>query len=467
MQEPLNLSHAFSRRTFLAGSPAAAAAAGLAPAAGARKPNFIIFLCDDLGSHDLGCQGATDTKTPNIDALAKSGARFTDWYSNAPVCAPSRGALMTGRYPQRNGVVNNGIALKPSEKTIAEVLKPAGYATAALGKWHLGGTPDTVPNAHGFDYYFGFHDGCTDYYSHRFYWGEPRRVNFHDLWRNREEVFEDGQYLTELLAKEARGFIDSHRNEPFFLYVPFNAVHYPMHAPRKYVERFPDLGQERQMYAAMLSAADDAVGAIMGDVKRHGLLDHTLVFFTADNGATTEARAGLNQKTATAGSNGRLRGYKFSLFDGGMRMPAIMSWPGVIPGGQTIHDIGMHMDILPTFAAAAGASPPGDRTIDGKDVLAMAKGEAKSPHKAIFWSSGGQLAARRDYWKLVIDGKTFDGTPQGREALKGEDSRFLSNLDDDIGEKRNRRGENEGLVRDLETETRDWLSRCERDEKLR
>ncbi|MGH8336634.1 MAG: sulfatase-like hydrolase/transferase, partial [Gammaproteobacteria bacterium] len=206
-----------SRRGFLAATSATALAA-----AAPRKPNFIIFLFDDLGSHDLGYRGATDTRTPNIDALAASGAQFTDWYSNAPVCAPSRGELLTGRYTLRNGVVNNGNPLRPGEKTIASVLKPGGYATGILGKWHLGGTPETVPNAHGFDYYLGFHDGCTDYYSHRFYWGEPKRVNFHDLWRNREEAFEDGQYLTELIAREAKGFIDAHRNEPFFLYVPFN-----------------------------------------------------------------------------------------------------------------------------------------------------------------------------------------------------------------------------------------------------
>ncbi|MEO7144325.1 MAG: sulfatase-like hydrolase/transferase [Bryobacteraceae bacterium] len=449
-----------SRRGFLAATSATALAAAVP-----RKPNFIIFLFDDLGSHDIGYRGATDTRTPNIDALAASGAQFTDWYSNAPVCAPSRGALLTGRYTLRNGVVNNGNPLRPGEKTIASVLKPGGYATGILGKWHLGGTPDTVPNAHGFDYYLGFHDGCTDYYSHRFYWGEPKRVNFHDLWRNREEAFEDGQYLTELIAREAKGFIDAHHNEPFFLYVPFNAVHYPMHAPAKYVERFPKLAKERQMYAAMLSAADDAVGGIMGALKHHGLLNDTCVFFTADNGATTEKRGGLNQQPAAAGDNGRYRGFKFSLFDGGIHMPAVMSWPGVIPRGQTIHEVGMHMDILPTFAKAAGIELPGDRVIDGRDVLQMAQGRAKSPHDAVFWSSGGQLAARQGYWKLVIDGKTFDRTPQARVALTGEDALFLSNLDDDIGETRNQRGGHAAMVNDLERRTRAWAKECEEDRK--
>lgn len=444
-----------SRRTFLAASTAAALSG-----APARKPNFIIFLCDDLGSHDLGFRGCRDTKTPNIDALATSGTQFTDWYSNAPVCAPSRGALMTGRYPIRNGLVQNGLPLPPSEDTIGSVLKGAGYATGVLGKWHMGSTPETVPNAHGFDYYFGFHEGCTDYYSHRFYWGEPRRVNFHDLWRNREEVFEDGGYLTDLIAQEAKSFINQHKNEPFFLYVPFNAVHYPMHAPNKYVERFPNLGKERQMYAAMLSAADDAIGEIMATVKQLGLLENTMVFFTADNGATTEARAGLNQQPADGGDNGQFRGFKFSLFEGGMHMPAVLSWPGVIPQGQTIHEIGMHMDILPTFAKAAGAVLPSDRTIDGHDILAMAKGEAKSPHDTIFWASSGQLAARRGYWKLVINGKTYDRTPEGRKPLTGDDALFLSNLDDDIGETRNRRHDQPKLVEDLEQATYAWSRQC-------
>src|SRR6266542_3634993 len=207
-----------SRREFV-GSSALAAAAQTPP----KKPNFIVFLTDDHGYHDLGCQGAADVKTPNIDALAASGARFTNWYSQAPVCAPSRAALMTGRYPIRAGVPNNGQPLAPSEKTIASLLKPQGYATGLFGKWHLGypDTPASVPNAHGFDRFVGFHSGCIDYYSHRYYWGEPRTVNYHDLWRDRTEIFEDGQYFTELIAREAKNFILENRSRPFFLYMPF------------------------------------------------------------------------------------------------------------------------------------------------------------------------------------------------------------------------------------------------------
>jgi arylsulfatase A-like enzyme len=436
-----------TRRGFL--STTAAGALAAAPAR-SRKPNFIVFLLDDLGYGDLGCQGATDVKTPNIDALAASGARFTDWYACAPVCAPSRASLLTGRYPQRCGVPGNGQFLRPSEQTIAQVLKPQGYATAAVGKWHLGGTTETDPNSHGFDYYFGFHDGCVDYYSHRFYWGEPKRVNFHDLWRNREEVFEDGEYLTQLITREAKQWLTAHRSEPFFLYVPYNAVHYPMHAPRKYTDRFQHLEPERRTYAAMLSAADDGIGEIMSLVKQQGLLEDTLVIFAGDNGATREPRAGLNQQPAKGGTTGPLRGCKFSVFEGGIRVPMIMSRPGTIPKGQVIREVGMHADLLPTFATAAGASLPSDRTIDGRDILPMATSQARSPHQALYWDSTGQLAVRRGQWKLVLN-----GTIMG-ETVAGDDTVFLSNLDADIGERRNMRHEHADMAAQLQRQIEMW-----------
>jgi len=444
-----------SRRDFLATGPAAALAAP-------RRTNFIVFLTDDHGCHDLGCQGAADVKTPHLDALAASGARFTNWYANAPMCAPSRAALMTGRYPIRAGVPVNGPSLPASELTIASLLKPHGYSTGITGKWHLGPTPESVPNSRGFDYFFGFHSGCIDFYSHRYYWGEPRRVNYHDLWRNRTEIFEDGQYFTELITREARKFISDNRSRPFFLYVPFNGVHYPMHAPRKYVERFPNLEPERQMYAAMLAAVDDGVGEIMGLLKKLGLLENTLVFFGADNGATREPRAGLNGQPAKGGSNHPYRGNKFSLFDGGMHVPAILSWPGTIPANQVIREIGTHVDLLPTICRAAGVPAPSDRTIDGRDVLPLATARAKSPHEALFWSSGGQLAVRRGKWKLVKDGFEADGTPEGQKKLGGDDALFLSDLEQDPGETRNRRHDEPALVDELLTLAQRWLEEVKR-----
>ncbi len=450
-----------SRRAFVSGTPVAAAAAALGQTRGARKPNFVLFLADDLGVHDLGCLGAADLKTPNIDALATSGVRFTNWYAAAPVCAPSRASLLTGRYPQRCGVPDNGQALRSSERTIASALKPAGYATGIFGKWHLGSSIATVPNAHGFDRFVGFHSGCIDYYSHRYYWGEranPPVVNYHDLWRDRTEVFEDGEYSTGIFAREAAQFVHENRANPFFLYVPFNGVHYPMHAPKKYVERFPDLDPERRMYAAMLAAVDDGVGQVMRALREARLMESTLVFFTGDNGATRETRAGLNGQAARAGDNRPFRGNKFSAFDGGMHVPMAMSWPGVIRGGQTVAQIGSHLDLLPTMLAAAGAPLPDDRTLDGFDALPLAASGAASRHEAIFWSSGGQLAVRRGNWKLVRNGKTFDGTPEGAQALSGDDAVFLSNVEEDPGESRNLRHANPSLADELLTAAEKWLA---------
>ena len=197
------------------------------------------------------------------------------------------------------------------------------------------------------------------------------------------------------------------------------------------MERFPNLPPERRTYAAMIAAMDDAVGQVMRTLRELRLDDNTLVIFTADNGATREARAGLDGKPATAGNNAPFRGNKFSAFDGGMHVPMIMNWPGVIPKGKVIREIGSHLDLLPTICKAAGAALPADRTLDGSDALPMAASGAKSPHDAIFWSCGGQLAVRRGKWKLVKDGKTFDGTPDGDKPLAGDDALFLSNLEED------------------------------------
>lgn len=453
-----------SRRSLLAGAVASTGALSLLPAAepnSNQKLNVIVILFDDLGVHDLGYLGASDLKTPNIDKLARGGTVCANWYSDAPVCAPARSALMTGRYPIRAGVGQNGHPLRPSEKTIAAVLKNHGYATALTGKWHLGSTPDTVPNAHGFDYFYGFHEGCTDYYSHRFYWGDPRRVNFHDLWRNRDEIFENGQYLTERIADEAVQFIESREGQPLFMYTAFNAVHYPMHAPQKYVARFPDLPKERQMYAAMLAAADDGVGRIVSALERTGQRDNTIMFLLGDNGATTERRAGLNQQPATAGKNTPFRGYKFSTFDGGMHVPAVVNWPGHIPAGKKISEIVMTADILPTVCRLTGAQLPQDRTIDGRDIWPVLTESAKSPHDFVAWAEGPQLAIRRGKWKLVLNGVTHDGTPNGDKPLQGDDAVFLSNLEDDPGETRNLRHEHPELTDQLQTTLQQWRQNVE------
>jgi arylsulfatase A-like enzyme len=441
-----------SRREFIA----AGAAPALLTAAVSRRPNFILIVADDLGCHDLGCLGAADLKTPHIDALAASGARFVNWYSNAPVCAPARSSILTGRYPIHAGVPGNGRELTQAQKTIATLLKPQGYATAAIGKWHLGDTPQSDPNAHGFDYYYGFHSGCVDFYSHRFYWGKDV-VNYHDLWRNRTEVFDDGQYLTERIAAEAKQFIAQHKANPFFMYVAFNAPHYPMHAPREYIERFATLPPERRTYAAMIAAVDDAVGQVVRTLREQHRLEDTLIFVTADNGASREPRAGLDQKPATAGNNAPFRGNKFSAFDGGMHVPMIQHWPGVIPKAKVVSQVGSHLDILPTICKAAGVALPADRTYDGADSLPLSVLGAPSPHQALFWSQYGQTAVRRGSWKLVKNGRDYEGTPAGNQPLTGEDAVFLSNLDEDPEESRNLRRRYPQVVDELDTLLARWL----------
>jgi arylsulfatase A-like enzyme len=443
-----------TRRTF-----AATGLASLAPAqrSSDRKPNSIVILLDDLGCTDLGCYGAKDLRTPNIDALAESGVRFTNWYSNASVCAPARASLMTGRYPAHAGVPTNGGKLSLDQPILPALLRTAGYKTGLVGKWHLGMSNDAAPNDRGFDEFYGFHPGCVDFYSHRFYWGEPRVANYHDLFRNKTEIWEDGQYLTERIGQEAVSFIERHKDGPFFLYAAFNAPHYPMHAPGKYMERFRDLPLERRIYAAMVSAVDDAIGLITAALNRLGIADNTCIVFAGDNGATTERRASLDGLApATAGSNGPYRGFKFSLFDGGMHVPGIMTWPGVLPSGEVRDQVVMTMDLLPTLCRAAGVSIPAGKEPDGTDIMPVAESGAPSPHRPIFWTQGPQLAVRRGQWKLVINGRTYDGTEDGNKHLTGEDAMFLSDLTQDPGEGTNLRRKHPEMVDELATLAHKW-----------
>jgi arylsulfatase A-like enzyme len=436
-----------TRRDFIA---AGLAAPLLKSAPAADRPNVLVVVLDDLGCHDLGYLGAADLKTPNIDALAGRGLKFRNWYSNAPVCAPARSAILTGRFPASAGVPDNGPALAHDIPTIASVLKGSGYQTGCFGKWHLGSTDQTAPTGHRFDSFYGFHSGCVDYYSHRYYWGD----NYHDLWRNRTEIFEDGRYLTERIAEEASGFIARNRNRPFLGYVAFNAPHYPMHAPAQYKARFPGLAPERQTYAAMIAAVDDGIGQIRRALEAAGVAENTLMFFIGDNGATTEKRAGLNGDFATAGDNGVFKGYKFSLFDGGMHVPGFVSWPAGIPKGGWTDELAMSMDILPTVCRATGAPLP--LRIDGSDLLDTLAAGAPSPHKSLYWSQGGQLATRRGPWKLVVNGRLYDRRADGNKPLAGEDAVWLSNLDDDPGETRNLRRAHANLVDELLTDLHRW-----------
>lgn len=421
------------------------------------RPNIVVVYCDDLGYGDLGCYGSDAIRTPHLDALADDGVRFTDWYSNSPVCSPSRAALLTGLYPAKAGVSHilggrRGTGgLKPEAKTLAERLKEAGYRTALYGKWHLGSSDDARPNARGFDDYFGFHAGCVDYYSHIFYWGMPHVNPVHDLWSNREEVWRDGEYMTHLITDKSVAFIERGREEPFFLYAAYNAPHYPMHAPDKYMERYSHLPRDRQLMAAMISAVDDGVGEIVAALKRAGVYDNTLIFFSSDNGPSSEARNFLDgtEDVYYGGSAGIFRGHKASLFEGGIREPAILVYRAAITGGQTITEAGMMADIVPTVLEFAGLEAPAPGELDGASVAAMVTEGARTPHRQLFWEYGSQLAVREGNWKLVLGGKLdFDRTQP--------DAVHLSDLSTDPGERINVKERFPDVAERLERDARVW-----------
>jgi arylsulfatase A-like enzyme len=405
-----------------------------------QKPNIILIYTDDQGFGDVSCYGADDLHTPNIDRMADKGVRFENWYSNSPVCSPSRAALLTGRYPQRTGLPSNsprGLndeGMKPSEVTIAEAVKEAGYTTGVCGKWHIGSNKEGRPGGQGFNYSFGFLSGCVDYYSHLMYWGQgENNYPYHDLWRNNEEIWENGKYITFRIADEAINFVRNNKENPFFLYLPFNAPHYPMHAPKDYFDRFAHIQDtQRRTQAAMVSALDDSIGRVYDDVERQGLLENTMFIFISDHGPSVEQRNLLddsNQKYH-GGSAGPYRGHKGSLFEGGIRVPAIMSWKGVLPEGKVCEEWGMTMDILPTIVNRAGGKIPTDRTIDGSDIFNMIQGNAKSPHHEVFWGLGNQRAMRDDTWKLIMNGRLdFEETV--------DEKVFLCNLNDDPYEVKN------------------------------
>lgn len=429
------------------------------------RPNFIIFLTDDQGYGDLSCMGAGDLKTPHLDTLAGDGVRFTQWYSNSPVCSPSRAALLTGRYPGNAGVRSilaghrTAPGLPPEVPTLATALGKLGYQTAMFGKWHLGTTEECRPNCHGFDEWFGFLAGCIDYYSHIFYWGMAGKGHdpIHDLWENGNELHADGRYFTELVTERAVDYVRraSQSSQPFFLYVPFNAPHYPMHAPQKYLDRFPDLPWDRRIMAAMLAAVDDGVGAIAAELKAQGVYDNTCIFFMSDNGPSRETRNWLDgtRDPYYGGTSGRLKGHKFSLYEGGIRVPGLMSWPARIPKGRAIDDAGIAMDVFPTFLKAAGGDPSQYET-DGVDILPAITGAAPPPERTLFWEMNDQTAVRRGKWKLVLNGRLV-------EQAAPEVQVHLADLGQDMGEKNNVSEQHPDLVGALERQAEAWRANIE------
>lgn len=406
----------------------------------ASTPNVIIFLADDMGNGDTGCYGAKDIKTPNIDALAESGIRFTSYYAPAPICSPSRAGLLTGRCPMRAGMsTTKNIAsamaepgLPTREVTIAELARSKGYATAVFGKWHLGSTRECQANSQGFDLFVGHHASCVDCFSHMYYASEPW---YHDLYHNRDEVFQGGIHMTEIITRETLRFISAHRERPFLVYVAYNTPHYPMVAQAKYLKMYEHLPMPRRVAAALCAGLDDSVGRIMERLRERGLLDNTLVFFSSDNGAPSPSKRGEG-----GCSNAPFREYKTSLFEGGIRLPGIVSWPGKVPAGAVCDQPVVGMDIFATIAEAVGAKLPKDRTIDGRSWFPLFKDASASIHDALFFEWGGQHAVRSGKWKYVENG-FIDMEKSRKNRATGEDAVYLADVVADPGEKKNLRSE--------------------------
>lgn len=436
-----------------ASSAAALAAFALAPADSAsgqapatpRQPNVVVVYTDDQGWADMGCYGATDLWTPHSDALAERGIRFTQMYAPSPVSSPSRASLLTGRYPDRTGLVGNAPSIPgepggmPAESvTLADTFRAAGYATAHIGKWHLGYTPDTMPNAQGFDHSFGHMGGCIDNYSHFFYWSGPNR---HDLWRNGVEVFHDGEYFPDLMVEEARRFIGEHAAAPFLIYFAMNTPHYPYQPDESWLRRYREAGvpYPRDLYGAFVSTQDERIGRLVAILEEHGLLDDTIIVLQADHGHSTEERAHFG-----GGDAGPFRGAKFSLFEGGIRVPSIVSWPAGLPAGA-VRDAMVHgCDWLPTLAALCGV-PLLEEDLDGRDISAVLRGESdESPHQSLRWTFQQQRAARKGPWKLIANPLI-----EHEEMPPADRKWFLANLDDDPGETRNLAAEHPEIVEEL------------------
>jgi arylsulfatase A-like enzyme len=370
------------------------------PQAPVPRPNIVLIVADDLGWGETGMQGG-DIPTPRIDSLASNGVRFTAGYVSCPVCAPTRAGLMTGRYQQRFGFEFNpgpapandsAFGLPLDEATLAERLKAAGYATGMFGKWHLGNRPGYRPPERGFNTFFGFLGGAHSYL--------PGGRGRDSIFRG-TNVADVPPFLTTALAQEAAAFIDAHTNDAFFLYVPFNAVHAPMQATDAYLERFKHLDGNRRTFAAMLTALDDAVGTVLERLRAHHLEQRTLIIFHSDNGGPTPQ---------TTSRNGPLRATKGTVYEGGIRVPFVMQWPGVLPAGKTCPHPVIALDIHPTALAAAGVTPPKDKPLDGVNLIPFLTGERKdAPHDTLFWRMGPQSAARMGPWKLV---KSRGGSPQ-------------------------------------------------------
>jgi len=425
----------------------------------ARAPNIVLILADDLGYADLGCYGNARVRTPNLDALAAEGVRFTDFHSNGTMCTPTRAALMTGRYQQRNGVDTVGDLLSTSAVTIARRLRDdAGYATGIFGKWHLSGherLPEQyrgrLPSDFGFDEFRGFMGGFIDYVSHR------NPVGDRDWWHN-DRIVEETGYASHLVVDHTTRFIRAHRDRSFFVFLSFPDIHFPFMTPEdppyfRAGEKYPKPGDPthsrlgphdgspglQRVVHRMIAEMDAGVGRVIETLKACGLERDTFVFFTSDNGGYIAYR-GLNRGQIS--DMGPLRGQKTDLYEGGHRVPAIAWHPGRVPAGRTCDATTLTFDLHPTFLDLAGLNPPSpgrDDALDGISLLPLLHREAPLADRSVAWYFGKGRALRKGAWKLVRNG---DAPPE------------LYHLDEDIGETTNRMADHpsvgSGMIKELQ-----------------
>ncbi len=378
-----------------------------------QKPNIIVILADDAGYADFGFMGSTDLETPNIDVLANDGVVFTDAHVSATVCAPSRAGLLTGRYQQRFGFECNipphGKGIGKDDKTIGDVLQDGGYKTIAIGKWHVGETDEHHPNNRGFDEFYGFLGGSRSYFLNE---KTDKEGNPHAILHNNQQVDFEG-YLTDVFGDKAVDYIEEYSNQPFFMYLAFNAVHTPMHAKKEHLAKYE--GHSRKKLAAMTWSFDENVGKVIAKLKEKGIYDNTLIFFLSDNGG-----AANNQSSCEP-----LKGWKGNKFEGGHRIPFIMSYPAKVSGGKRFEGLTSAFDIFTTSLSVAGMNETTGKPLDGVDLMPYASGaKTGNPHEILFWRKDKMAGMRHNDYKLVrLDGYGYR----------------MYNLKNDIGESKDLR----------------------------
>lgn len=382
------------------------------------QPNVVIILTDDQGTLDARCYGAKDLHTPNIDRLAATGVRFTQAYAHM-VCCPTRAALLTGRYPQRSNVnswtqgnlhAKTGVNMKLEEVTLAEALHDAGYRTALFGKWHLGAASDSGPTRQGFDEFFGFRGGFIDNFNHFFL----HQTGYHDLYEGTEEQFRRGEFFPDLMMERALKFLEENKERPFFLYLPLNTPHYPEQPPEKYLKLYAALEQPRRSYAAFLSMTDAHIGRVLDRLEALDLRERTVVIYMSDNGHSAEDyqisvddhRSGLPQghnygANGGGGYTGKWIGHKATFFEGGIRVPAIISYPAALPQGIVRDQTITAMDWYPTVLELCRVKQPGV-SFDGRSLIPLIESaEAQSPHTVLHFQWFNSWAVREGDWKLI------------------------------------------------------------------